>query len=195
MSSELYAIVALAARYWFAALILLAAARAWRMTVRDNRRTKLLRDGSPEAGCVGQFVVGPGRGKKQTAVPVPREGVLGASRRADIWIKGRDIRRFHFSFEARPGGLLVRPRPRAQVVLNGEFTGEKLFVRDGDTLTLGATKLLLVLFQADPPDEPFDEEHIWGQDAPPAPPVPPSRKLDAPDQQLKAFEDELWPDE
>lgn len=194
MSSELYAIVALAARYWFAALILLVAVRAWRMTVRDSRRTKLLRDGAPEAGCVGQFVIGPGR-KKQTAVPVPREGVLGASRRADICVKGRDVKRFHFSFEARPGGLLVRPRPRAQVVLNGEFSGEKLFVRDGDTLTLGATKLLLVLFQPDPPEQPFDEEHIWGQDAPAPPPAPPPRRQDAPDPQLKAFEDELWPDE
>lgn len=194
MSSELYAIVALAARYWFAALILVVAVRAWRMTVKDSRRAKLLRDWSPEAGCVGQFVVGPGRGKKQNAVPVPREGVLGSSNRADICLKGRDIRRYHFSFEFRPGGLLVRPRPRAQVVLNGQFTGEKLFVQDGDTLTLGKTKLLLVLFQVDEIAQPFDEEHIWGP--PSAPPSPPAKGQTAPQpDELKAFEDELWPDD
>ena len=53
MSSELYAILAMAARYWFIALILLIALRAWRMTVKDSRRAKLLRDWSPETGCVG----------------------------------------------------------------------------------------------------------------------------------------------
>lgn len=230
MSSELYAILAMAARYWFIALILLIALRAWRMTVKDSRRAKLLRDWSPETGCVGQFVVDPGRGKNHDVLPIPREGVLGSSRRADVRLRGRDIKRFHFSFEARPGGLLVRPRPRAQVVLNKEFTGDKLFAQDGDTLTLGKAKLLLVLFQVQPEEQPFDEEHIWGPDPAQRPAQPQgeaapvqesarrrekpervharSRRREKPDvgearsrrqaaqqDELQAFEDELWPDD
>ena len=81
MSSELYAILAMAARYWFIALILLIALRAWRMTVKDSRRAKLLRDWSPETGCVGQFVVDP-------AVAKPRRAAHPQGRRSGFFPQG-----------------------------------------------------------------------------------------------------------
>ena len=39
----MYSLIALAARYWFAGLIVVILFRGWRMTVADNRRARLLR--------------------------------------------------------------------------------------------------------------------------------------------------------
>jgi hypothetical protein len=177
---ELYAILSLAARYLFLTLMLLILLRAWFMTLRDNRKARRLFEHAERAGMVGWFLVG---GKRRDALPIPREGVLGASRRADIRLRGRDIRHAHFSFEARPGGLLIVPRPRAPVQVKGQ-TGKQIFLRDGETLQLGKTKLVLSLFREEP-SIPFDEEHIWGDSV---------KEKDRKDDELKIFEDELWPD-
>ncbi|MEG0935123.1 MAG: FHA domain-containing protein [Clostridia bacterium] len=213
MSTELYQIVSLAARYVFCGLIVGIVLRAWRMTVTDNRRARLLRAWSPETGCIGQFLLNPKRGRsKVPAVPIPREGVLGSARSADISIRSRALKREHFSFEQREGGLLIKPCGRAAVVMNDAIVADTLFMRDGDTLIIGDLKLLLVLF--DPDDLPKDErpldDSLW--DAPPARArtapderplddslwdAPPTRGNAAPDARddLRGFEDELWPDD
>ena len=191
MNGELYTLIAMAARYWFCGLMVLIAFRAWRITVVDNRRAALLRAWSPETGCIGEFVINPGRTKRQLSVPVPREGVLGSSRRADVRIPGKDVARFHLTLEQREGGLLVRPSGKNRVVLNESHTGDMLFMRDGDTLTIGKTKLLLVVFDPESADEPLDDfadEVLWGDE-----PGPEQRRANRDD--LKDFEDELWPDE
>ena len=219
MNSEQYTLVALAARYWFCALMVLIAFRAWRTTVIDNRRATLLRMWSPETGCIGEFVINPSRTKKQLSVPIPREGVLGSARRADVHIASKDIRRYHAMLEQREGGLLVNLRGQATAVLNGTQTGKTLFMRDGDTLTLGKTKLLLVLFDPDPaPKDPhaFSDEMIW-QDYDEPEPEPrvqkkskgwrselpkstqsqrgkrPKRGQKKAEDDLQIFEDDLWP--
>ncbi|MEA5067194.1 MAG: FHA domain-containing protein, partial [Eubacteriales bacterium] len=126
MNGELYTLIAMAARYWFCALMVLIAFRAWRITVVDNRRAALLRAWSPETGCIGEFVINPGRTKRQLSVPVPREGVLGSSRRADVRVSGKDVARFHLTLEQREGGLLVRPCGKNRAVLNEAHTGDML---------------------------------------------------------------------
>lgn len=159
MSSELYALVALAARYWFVALIVIILFRGWRMTVADNRRAKLLRAWMGQTGCVGEWIANPGS-KKRVSYPIPREGVLGSGRSADVRIRHRDVRRAHAHFELREGGLLVRPLGRAQLSVGSGHTGEAVFMQDGDVLTIGRLQLMLVLFEApaeeDEPDEWFE---------------------------------------
>lgn len=147
MSAEIYALLSYAARYWFCALMLLIVFRAWRATVVDSRRARQLRAWTGETGCIGEFIINPG-GKRRTSIPIPREGVLGSSRGADICIHHRDVRRLHAHIEQREGGLLLTPIGRAPVALGENITGEALFARDGDIICIGALRLLLVLFDA-----------------------------------------------
>ncbi|MEA5064695.1 MAG: hypothetical protein VB065_01480, partial [Eubacteriales bacterium] len=70
--------------------------------------------------------------------------------------------------------------------------GDMLFMRDGDTLTIGKTKLLLVVFDPEPADEPADDfadDVLWGDE-----PESGQRSRGSRDD-LEDFEDELWPDE
>ena len=166
MTSDLYALIALAARYWFVALIVTLLFRGWRMTVADNRRAKLLREWMGQTGCVGELILNPGS-KKRVSYPIPREGVLGSGVSADVRIRHRDIERAHAHFELREGGLLMKPMGRAALSVGGGFTGESVFLEDGDVLTIGKLQLMLVLFDA-PPEE--EEEDQWFEVEPGAAP-------------------------
>ena len=53
MSEGLYELIALAARYVFAALMVLIVLRAWRITIIDSRRAGMLRRMSPQTGLSG----------------------------------------------------------------------------------------------------------------------------------------------
>lgn len=157
MSGELYALIALAARYWFVALIVILLFRGWRMTVSDNRRAKLIREWMGQTGCVGEWIANPGA-RKRVSYPIPREGVLGSARSADVRIRHRDLRRAHAHFELREGGLLVKPLGSAQLSVGGGHTGEAVFLQNGDVLSIGGLQLMLVLFDAqDAEDEAPDE--------------------------------------
>ncbi len=156
MSSDLYALIALAARYWFVALIIVILFRGWRMTVADNRRAKLLREWMGQTGCVGELIANPGA-KRHVSYPIPREGVLGASRNADVRIRHRDMKRAHAHFELREGGLLIKPLGRAELSVGSGFTGGAVFLQDGDVMTIGRLQLKLVLFDAPIEEEPEDE--------------------------------------
>jgi hypothetical protein len=157
LTSDLYALIALAARYWFVALIVTLLFRGWRMTVADNRRAKLLREWMGQTGCVGELILNPGS-KKRVSYPIPREGVLGSAVSADVRIRHRDMQRAHAHFELREGGLLMKPMGRAELKVGGGFTGEAVFLEDGDVLTVGKLQLMLVLFDA-PAEE--EEEDQW----------------------------------
>ena len=156
MNSDLYALIALAARYWFVALIVALLFRGWRMTVADNRRAKLLREWMGQTGCVGELILNPGS-KKRVSHPIPREGVLGSGFSADVRIRHRDVERAHAHFELREGGLLMKPLGRASLSVGGGFTGEAVFLQDGDVLTIGKLQLMLVLFDAPMEEEEADE--------------------------------------
>ena len=166
MTSDLYALIALAARYWFVALIVALLFRGWRMTVADNRRAKLLREWMGQTGCVGELILNPGS-KKRVSYPIPREGVLGSAFSADVRIRHRDVARAHAHFELREGGLLIKPLGRAALKVGGGFTGEAVFLQDGDVLTIGKLQLMLVLFDA-PQEE--EEEDQWFEVEPDAAP-------------------------
>ena len=166
MTSDLYALIALAARYWFVALIVALLFRGWRMTVADNRRAKLMREWMGQTGCVGELILNPGS-KKRVSYPLPREGVLGSAVSADVRIRHRDIERAHAHFELREGGLLMKPMGRAALSVGGGFTGESVFLEDGDVLTIGKLQLMLVLFDA-PQEE--EEEDQWFEVEPGAAP-------------------------
>jgi len=159
LNSDLYALIALAARYWFVALIVALLFRGWRMTVADNRRAKLLREWMGQTGCVGELILNPGS-KKRVSYPIPREGVLGSGFSADVRIRHRDVRRAHAHFELREGGLLMKPLGRAELAVGGGFTGAAVFLRDGDVLTVGKLQLMLVLFDA-PAEEEEDAGDEW----------------------------------
>ena len=163
MNSDLYALIALAARYWFVALIAVLLFRGWRMTVADNRRAKLLREWMGQTGCVGELILNPGT-KKHISYPIPREGVLGSGRAADVRIRSRDLKHAHAHFELREGGLLVKPLGRAELKVGGGFTGESVFLQDGDVLTIGKLQLMLVLFDASAEEEETDEWFEVGPD-------------------------------
>ena len=168
MNSDLYALIALAARYWFVALIAVLLFRGWRMTVADNRRAKLLREWMGQTGCVGELIANPGA-KRHASYPIPREGVLGSARNADVRIRHRDVRRAHAHFELREGGLLLKPLGRAELKVGAGFTGEAVFLQDGDVLTIGRLHLMLVLFDA--PMEEEEETDEWFEVGPEAAPA------------------------
>ncbi|MDO4547758.1 MAG: FHA domain-containing protein [Clostridia bacterium] len=172
MDSDLFALVSMAARYWFCGLMLLIVFRAWHITFVDNKNARKLRKWSPETGCVGQFVVDPRSEKKRACLPIPKEGTLGSSGKSDIYVREKGVKRLHLTFEVREGGLLIKPRKGARVLLNDEFSSEALFARDGDTVTVGEVKLLLVM---------FGENGITD--------------IEPDDEDLEEFENSLWPDE
>ena|GEM_PF-2246265 len=164
MNSDLYALIALAARYWFVALIVVLLFRGWRMTVADNRRAKLLREWMGQTGCVGELILSPGS-RRRVSYPIPREGVMGSGRAADVRIRSRELMRAHAHFELREGGLLIRPLGKAELSVGDGFSGESVFLRDGDVLSIGRLQLMLVLFDAPVEEEETDEWFEVGPDA------------------------------
>lgn len=151
MNAETYEILALAARYWFIALAALVVIRGWRSAVRDNRKAKLLRDWAGGAGCVGELVVldDGQKSKKKTLrgarFAVPEEGLIGSGGMADIRIHHPDVRRRHIRFVYEPGRLVLvnagRAKAECPVAPDGRQT-----LRDGDRLTIGRLKLLMVFY-------------------------------------------------
>lgn len=150
MSDGLYEILALAARYFFAALFLLIVLRAWRVTVRDSRRASRLRRWSPQTGLSGELVVleGEGRARRGMRYPVIREGTLGSARAADIRVRHPSVRPKHARFELTDEGLALTAISGAKLA-NGEGRRvRRLLLRDGDNFYVGSVLLSLVLIDA-----------------------------------------------
>jgi len=97
MNGNLYELIAIGARYLFAAIMVIIVIRAWKITIIDSRRAGRLRRLSPETGVCGEFLVMTGSGKVRDGMrfPVIREGLIGSSRKADIRLRSRDIHRTH----------------------------------------------------------------------------------------------------
>ena len=79
MPDEIYEIISLAARYWFALLGLLIVWRSFSWLRKDRRAKHRRLRQLPDAGMIGELVVLHGSDElpEGTAIPVPREGVLG----------------------------------------------------------------------------------------------------------------------
>ena len=160
MSTGLYELVALGARYVFAALMVLIVLRAWRITIVDSRRAGMLRRLSPQTGLSGELLVLEGDGKacRGMRYPVIREGMIGALRRSDIRIRHASIRRKHAYFQLTDRGLVIQARPGAAMRDANGRRVETLLLGDGSEFTLGRVRLLLVLSDGRMTEKTDDEE-------------------------------------
>lgn len=153
MSRNLYEIVALGARYVFAALMALVVLRAWRITLIDSRRAATLRRMSPQTGLSGELVVveGDGKARRGMRYPVIREGMIGTSRRADVRIRHASVRRRHAYFQLTEEGLNVRAHAGAPLKDGRGHPVREITLPDGGGITVGRVRLLLVLSEAPEP--------------------------------------------
>lgn len=147
MSGGLYEIIALAARYLFAALMVLIVIRAWKITIVDARRAATLRRMSPETGVCGEFLILTGNGKVREGMrfPVIREGMIGSSNKADVRLRAGGVHRTHAYFELTKKGLRLRDHASARIYnARGEAKREML-LGDGSKITVGSVEMMLIL--------------------------------------------------
>lgn len=147
MSSEAFELLALTARYIFAALMLLIVLRAARGALVDSRRAAKLRRLSPMTGISGELVVMDPLPKipRGMRYPVIREGMIGSSRRSDVRIRHASVRRRHALFELTERGLHIRTHASSRLRDGAGNPARELTLADGDSFTLGGVHLLLVL--------------------------------------------------
>lgn len=147
MTQSVYELIALGARYVFAALMALIVARAWRITLVDSHRAQTLRRLSPETGLSGELLVteGDGQARRGMKYPVIREGLLGSARRADIRIRHGSVRRRHAYFQLTPEGLSLRAHAGAPMRDPQGRPAREMVLRDGDRFAIGRVRLMLVL--------------------------------------------------
>ena len=161
MGSEVYEWLAMAARYWFVALAAFIALRAWRASVTDNRNAKVLRDWTPQTGCIGELLVTADEADTELTgerIPVPREGMLGSSRAADVRIPHPDVRPSHLWLDQRVGCMLLSPIKGAELDVPG-FAGAPYVVQDGQMFRIGRLSLMMVFFDVDGnPGDLLDED-------------------------------------
>ena len=150
MSQSIYELIALGARYVFAALMVLIVARAWRLTIVDGRRAQTLRHYSPETGISGELIVmdGDEQARRGMKYPVIREGLIGSSARADIRIRHSSVRRRHAYFQLMPEGLSIRAHAGAPLRDRRGRPARALMLKDGDALAIGRVRLMLVLSES-----------------------------------------------
>lgn len=164
--SDIYELIALIARYWFAVVIVLFVIRAWRITIVDNRRAKVLRSFAASTGQLGELMVvrGAGRIRRGMRYPILQEGLLGASGKADIRIRNSAVKKRHAHFKITPEGLLLTSIAGAPLSFSDGNAGRRLLATDGDTLVFGEIHLLVVLF-----DGQTDQVHDRVSAPPPMP--------------------------
>ena len=165
MDQGVYEIIALAARYGFAALMVLIVLRAWRLTIVDSRRAQTLRRLSPETGLSGELIVleGDGQARRGMRYPVIREGMIGSSRAADIRVRHPSVRRKHAWFQLTDGGLALRAHEGAAIKDRRTRRVGELLLKDGDVFQLGRVRLMLVLAESTVDDD--DPRESEGRDA------------------------------
>lgn len=155
MNANAYELLSLCMRYVFAVLMVLIILRAWRITLVDGRRAAKLRRLSPETGIVGEFQVisGHDRTKEGMRYPVTLEGTIGSARENDIRLRSRSVRRRHAVFQMTDDGLYIRSHAHGRLRDGfGRPSGE-LILHDGDFITIGSVRMILILSGADTPPE------------------------------------------
>lgn len=147
MTGSMYELAALAMRYFFAGLMVVIVARAWKITVVDNHRASRLRRFSPETGICGSLVVidGDERAKVGQEHTLIREGLIGSSRKADVRLRSRSVRRSHAYFEMTEKGLRVRSWRGAKLLNGMGDLKREMTLGDGDQLTVGGIRLMVIL--------------------------------------------------
>lgn len=147
MSGNMYEIIAIAARYLFAALMVLIVIRAWNITIVDSRRASILRRLSPETGVCGEFLITTGGGKVRDGMrfPVIREGMIGSSSKADVRLRASGVHRTHAYFELTKNGLKVRTHASARLFNARGESKREFLLGDGAKITVGSIEMMLIL--------------------------------------------------
>jgi hypothetical protein len=149
LSSELYELVALMARYWFALLAVLILYRGWRASVNDNRSAKMLRDWSARSNCIGELVALDADGESVIArYPVPRECMMGTSRVADIRISAPGMQKRHLWMEQRVNCIALQPISGADVRVPNQ-PNPPYILRDGEEFMTGGMRFMMVFYGAE----------------------------------------------
>lgn len=156
MSTDAFELLALTMRYVFAGLMLLIVLRAVRGTLVDSRRAAKLRRLSPMTGISGELVVLDPLPKLPRGMrfPVIREGMIGASSRADVRIRDKSVRRRHLLFQLTEAGLHIRTHAGTRLRDSLGEPARELMLLDGDSFYIGNVHLLLVLSVPDLPRKP-----------------------------------------
>lgn len=162
MSSDAYELLSLSARYVFTLLMLLIVLRAARGALVDSRRAAKLRRLSPMTGLSGELVVleALDRIPRGMRYPVIREGMIGASRRADIRLRHPSLRRRHALFQLTESGLHIRSHAGARLRDAVGNAARELTLLDGDSFYIGGIHFLLVLSIPDMPRKPVRTEYV-----------------------------------
>ena len=192
MPQDIYQIVALACRYWFAFLGVLIVWRSFSWLRKDRRLKHKRLKTLPDAGMIGELVVLQGSDElpEDSFLPVPREGILGCLRTCDVVVPVDGVARQHLDFVFIDGqGVQMVPRRGCACMIDGELirdhrAARSFPMRHGSLLSVGDALLKLRLFAGldapyaadflpDEPFEPFEpEETMPGYDFQPYPPQP-----------------------
>lgn len=154
MPENIYEIVSLGMRYWFAFLGLLIVWRAFSWLRKDRRAKHRRLKQLPDAGMIGEMVVLQGSDElpEGTAIPVPRAGVLGFVRTCDVVVPvdGVAARHIDFAFQDGKGLLLFPLRGQSCIMDDTELTHrsktKKYPMFHGSRLQVGDAVLRLRLF-------------------------------------------------
>jgi len=157
MSVDAFELLALTMRYIFAGLMVLIVLRAARGALVDSRRAARLRRLSPMTGISGELVVLDPLPKlpRGRRFPVIREGMIGSSRRADVRIRERSVRRRHLLFQLTEAGLHIRTHAGTRLRDALGEPARELMLLDGDSFFVGGVHLMLVLSVPDLPRKPM----------------------------------------
>ena len=156
MSVDAFELLALTMRYIFAGLMVLIVLRAARGALVDSRRAARLRRLSPMTGISGELVVLDPLPKlpRGRRFPVIREGMIGSSRRADVRIREKSVRRRHLLFQLTEAGLHIRTHAGTRLRDALGEPARELMLLDGDSFYVGGVHLMLVLSVPDLPRKP-----------------------------------------
>lgn len=173
MPDQVYEVVAQAARYWFLFLMVMIAWRSYRWLARDRKQRKKRLRLLPDAGFIGEMVVQ--KGNEDLApgevLPVPREGVLGAQRSADLSVPVRGVFKRHLWFRFEEGkGLRVKTFGKHPMEVDGEAYGKRgseAYLSHGSRLQVGDAVLRLRMFagfegKAKPKNAPYADDRAQG---------------------------------
>lgn len=154
MPANLYEILSLAMRYWFALLGVLIILRAYVWLVHDRSDQHRRRRSLPDAGCVGELLVLSGSDElpADASVPVLWEGTLGFVRGCDMVIPVPGVAHTHLYCTFEEGkGLYVEPRRGCSCLVDGEEVYDRRSakqhpLRHGSVLEVGSARLQLRVF-------------------------------------------------
>ncbi len=179
MPEEIYEVVALAMRYWFALLGVMIVWRsfAWLRKDRRARHRRLKR--LPDAGLIGEMAVLRGSDElpEGSVLPMPYEGTIGFVRSCDVTVPVEGVAACHldFSFQMQKG-LLLYLRPGRTCMVDGipltrRDKPRQLPMLHGSTLAIGDAVLQLRLFEEldtmpkRPPAQTQPRDTLFGQEA------------------------------